>query len=394
MLDGEARMSSIQFEFATATRILFGLGKIDEVGPLAAGLGRRILLVGGRTSSRVQRLSSLLQDHGVEILYFQVSGEPTTELVREGVGLARQKACDVVIGFGGGSCLDAGKAIAALAANEGDVYDYLEVIGKGKMLTRPSVPYIAIPTTAGTGTEVSRNAVLGAPEFGVKVSLRSPYMLARLAIIDPTLTYSVPPEITACTGLDALTQLIEPFVCVSPNPLIDAIAREGIKRAARSLVQAYHHGDDESARVDMSIAALFSGFALANAKLGAVHGFAGVLGGRLDAPHGAICARLLPDVMSINVRALGEREPWSETLHRYDEVAQILTGSSAARAADSISWITEVCKTLKIPQLSTYGLRSEDFPVIIEKSARASSMRGNPITLTPEEMEEVLGRAL
>jgi alcohol dehydrogenase class IV len=342
----------------------------------------------------VQRLSSLLQEQGVETVYFAVHGEPTTGLVREGVGLARLRACDLVIGFGGGSCLDAGKAIAALAANEGDVYDYLEVIGKGKTLTHASIPYIAIPTTAGTGTEVSRNAVLGAPEFGVKVSLRSPHMLARLAVIDPTLTYSLPPNITASTGLDALTQLIEPFVCISPNPMTDAITREGMKRVARSLVQAYQHGDDESARCDMSIAALFSGLALANAKLGGVHGFAGVLGGILNAPHGAICARLLPYVMSVNVRALSERDPQSETLHRYDEVAQILIGSSAARAADGIRWVTEVSSDLNIPRLSTYGFRSEDFPGIIEKSAQASSMKGNPIALTVEEMEEVLERAL
>ena len=394
MQDGEESMSSIQFEFATATRILFGPGKIEEVGSLAANMGRRALLVAGRTSARVQRLSNLLQAQGVETTHFPVSGEPTTGLVREGVGLAHLRACDVVIGFGGGSCLDAGKAIAALAANEGDVYDYLEVIGKGKTLARPSVPYIAIPTTAGTGTEVSRNAVLGAPEFGVKVSLRSPYLLARLAIIDPILTYSLPPAITASTGLDALTQLIEPFVCISPNPLIDAITREGMKRAARSLVQAYQEGDNESARVDMAIAALFSGFALANAKLGGVHGFAGVLGGSLNAPHGAICARLLPEVMSVNVRALSERDPQSEILQRYDEVAQILTGSRAARAADGIRWVTEVCNAMKIPRLSAYGLLREDFPVIIEKSTRASSMKGNPIALTLEEMEEMLERAL
>jgi alcohol dehydrogenase class IV len=219
-------------------------------------------------------------------------------------------------------------------------------------------------------------------------------MLARLAIIDPTLTYSLPPEITASTGLDALTQLIEPFVCNSPNPMVDAITREGMKRAARSLVRAYQHGGDESARVDMSIAALFSGMALANAKLGAVHGFAGVLGGSMNAPHGAICARLLPEVMSVNVRALSERDPRSETLRRYDEVAQILTGSSTARAADGVRWVTGMCNTLKIPRLSTYGLHREDFPVVIEKSARASSMKGNPIILTPEEMENVLERAL
>jgi alcohol dehydrogenase class IV len=342
----------------------------------------------------MQRLSSLLQNQGVEIVYFSVSDEPTTGLVREGVELARQRGCDLVIGFGGGSCIDAGKAIAALIANEGDVYDYLEVIGKGKTLTHASIPFIAIPTTAGTGTEVTRNAVLGAPEFGVKVSLRSPHMLPRVALVDPSLTYTLPPEITARTGLDALTQLIEPFVCVSPNPLIDAITREGMKGAARSLVQAYQHGDDESARYDMSVAAMFSGFALANAKLGAVHGFAGVLGGSLNAPHGAICARLLPYVMSVNLRALTERAPQSETLGRFDEVAQILTGSPTARAADGIRWVAEVCAALKIAPLAAYGLKIEAFPDVIDKSTRASSMKGNPIPLTTVELEEILDRAL
>jgi alcohol dehydrogenase class IV len=219
-------------------------------------------------------------------------------------------------------------------------------------------------------------------------------MLPRLALVDPTLTYSVPPEVTASTGLDALTQLIEPFVCNSPNPLIDAIAREGMQRAARSLLKAYQHSDDEQARTDMAIAALFSGFALANAKLGAVHGFAAVLGGTLGAPHGAVCARLLPYVMSVNLRALVERSPQSETLQRYDEVAQILTGNSAARAADGIRWVSEVCAAMKIPALSDYGLRREEFPVIIDKSTQASSMKGNPIVLTTGELEEILAGAL
>jgi alcohol dehydrogenase class IV len=384
----------MQFEFATATRILFGPGKLEEVGPIAAGLGQRAFIVAGSTLSRVQGLLSLLHNWGVGTIYYSVSGEPTTGLVRQGVDLARRETCDLVIGFGGGSPLDTGKAIAAMLANEGDVYDYLEVIGKGKPLTRPSIPFIAIPTTAGTGTEVSRNAVLGAPEFGVKVSLRSPLMLARLALIDPTLTYSVPPEVTARTGLDALTQLIEPFVCNSPNPIIDAICREGMSRAARSLLQAYLNGNDTSARQDMCVAALFSGLALANAKLGAVHGFAGVLGGLLNAPHGAICARLLPHVMSINVRALNERASDSDTLQRYDEVAQILAGSDVARAVDGVTWVEELCSALGVLPLSFYGLKKDQFPVVIEKSAKASSMRGNPITLIAEEMEEILDRAL
>ena len=247
--------------------------------------------------------------------------------------------CDVIIGLGGGSAIDTGKAIAALLTNPGDPLDYLEVIGRGQALHATPLPYIAIPTTAGTGSEVTRNAVLASPEHRVKVSLRSPLMLPRVAIVDPELTYSLPPAITASTGLDALTQLIEPYTCNSPNPLVDAICREGMQRAARSLKRAYQDGNDVAAREDMSIAALFGGLALANAKLGAVHGFAGPLGGLFPAPHGMICARLLPLIVEANVRALQERKPNTSVLQRYAEVAQLLTGRSTAGASDAIEWL-------------------------------------------------------
>ncbi len=384
----------MQFEFATATRIIFGKGKIGNAGVLAASMGRRALITAGRDQSRAELLVGVLKESGVQTTYFAVSGEPTTTLVRQGVELARQEGCDLVIGFGGGSAIDAGKAIAILLTNEGDVYDYLEVIGKGKSFGRPSAPFVAIPTTAGTGSEVTRNAVLSAVDFGVKVSLRSLWMLPQLALIDPSLTYSLQPDITAFTGLDALTQLIEPYLTKNPNPLTDTICREGMQRAARSLLNAYNNGKDEAAREDMSIAALFSGLALANAKLGAVHGFAGVLGGSLNAPHGAICARLLPVVMSINARALSERAPQSEAFARCDEVAQILTGKANARAADGIAWLYDLVAGLGTAPLSSFGLRRNDFPGIVQKSAQASSMKGNPVQLTQEEMSEILELSL
>lgn len=384
----------MQFEFATATRIIFGKGEIGNAGVLAASMGRRALITAGRDQSRAELLVGVLKESGVQTTYFAVSGEPTTTLVRQGVELARQEGCDLVIGFGGGSAIDAGKAIAILLTNEGDVYDYLEVIGKGKSFGRPSAPFVAIPTTAGTGSEVTRNAVLSAVDFGVKVSLRSSWMLPQLALIDPSLTYSLQPDITAFTGLDALTQLIEPYLTKNPNPLTDTICREGMQRAARSLLNAYNNGKDEAAREDMSIAALFSGLALANAKLGAVHGFAGVLGGSLNAPHGAICARLLPVVMSINARALSERAPQSEAFARCDEVAQILTGKANARAADGIAWLYDLVAGLGTAPLSSFGLRRNDFPGIVQKSAKASSMKGNPVQLTQEEMSEILELSL
>lgn len=384
----------MRFEFATATRIIFGAGALREAGKIAVELGRRALVVTGRSAARAGPLLDVLAAEGIGITIFSVAGEPTTEVARQGTEQARASACDLIVGFGGGSVLDTGKAIAALLANGGDSLDYLEVIGKGRPLTQPSAPYIAIPTTAGTGAEVTRNAVLLSQEHRVKVSLRSPLMLPRLALVDPKLTYSLPADVTASTGLDALTQVMEPYVSKRPNPLTDALCREGLRCAARSLRRAYEDGDDAAAREDMALVSLFGGLALANAKLGAVHGFAGPLGGMFPGPHGAICARLLPYAMEVNVRAVQERAPESLVLRRYDEIAQILTGDQSATADDGVKWVRELCEALEVPRLSAYGLTAADFPLLIEKASVASSMQGNPIKLTPAEMEEILARAL
>ena len=391
----------MRFEFATATRIIFGPGTLREVGPIAAEMGDRALVVTGRTPARAAPLLDELAAQGIDTVTFPVSGEPTTEVARLGTQRARETDRDLVIGFGGGSALDTGKAIAALLTNGGVPLDYLEVIGRGQPLTRPAAPYIAIPTTAGTGAEVTRNAVLASPAHRVKVSLRSPLMLPRLALVDSELTHSMPPEITASTGLDALTQVMEPYVSKRANPLTDALCREGMRCAARSLRRAYacgagrtKQGDDAAAREDMALASLFGGLALANAKLGAVHGFAGPLGGMFPAPHGAVCGRLLPYAMAVNVRALQERLPGSEALRRYDEIACILTGDASATASDGVAWVQELCDALQVPPLASYGITPEDFPVLIEKASVSSSMQGNPIKLAPGEMREILTRAL
>lgn len=384
----------MKFEFATATRIIFGPGTLPQVGPLAADFGHRAMVVMGRAMEGANPLWDILTKHGLDLATFNVAGEPTVELVQQGVHKARANKCDLVIGFGGGSAIDTGKAIAALLTNKGEPLDYLEVIGRGKKITQPAAPFIAIPTTAGTGAEVTRNAVLGSPEYRVKVSLRSPLLLPRLAVVDPELTYDLPPALTASTGLDALTQVLEPFVSPHSNPLTDAICREGLQWAARSLRRAYENGGDTAAREDMALASLFGGLALANAKLGAVHGFAGPFGGMFPAPHGATCAALLPHVMSINVQALQARDPDNRALSRYDEVGQILTGSRQAGAADGVAWVQGLCRDLQVPGLSTYGLTQADFPDLIEKAQLASSMKGNPIELTPEELGEILDRAL
>jgi alcohol dehydrogenase class IV len=383
----------MRFEFATASRIIFGKGTVKEVAPLTSEMGNCVLLVTGRNVERAVPLLASLNKTGMNTFTFSVSGEPTIKLITEGVQIARQNACEVVIGMGGGSAIDTAKAIAALLTNSGDIMDYLEVIGRGKILSRAPASCIAIPTTAGTGAEVTRNSVLTSPEHKVKVSLRSPMMLPDLAVVDPELTYSMPPSITASTGLDALTQILESFVSVKSNPLTDAICLDGLKRAARSLRQAFEDGSDTAARENMAIVSLFGGLALANSKLGAVHGFAGPMGAMFPAPHGVICARLLPFVMEVNVRVL-QRHSSQQFLLRYDEVAKVLTGKSDARAEDGIGWILDLCETLDVPVLSNFGITEDHFTELVARSKKASSMKGNPVKLTDEELTEILRKAV
>jgi alcohol dehydrogenase class IV len=383
----------MRFEFATASRIIFGKGTVKEVAPLTSEMGNSVLLVTGRNVERAIPLLESFKKTGMKTFTFSVSGEPTIKLITEGVQTARQNACEVVIGMGGGSAIDTAKAIAALLTNSGDIMDYLEVIGRGKNLSRSPASCIAIPTTAGTGAEVTRNSVLTSPEHKVKVSLRSPMMLPDLAVVDPELTYSMPPSITAGTGLDALTQILESFVSVKSNPLTDAICLDGLKRAARSLRLAFEDGSDTVARENMAIVSLFGGLALANSKLGAVHGFAGPMGAMFPAPHGVICARLLPFVMEVNVRVL-QRHSSQQFLLRYDEVAKVLTGKSDARAEDGIGWILDLCETLDVPVLSNFGITEDHFIELVARSKKASSMKGNPVKLTDEELTEILRKAV
>ncbi len=384
----------MRFDFATAARILFGAGTVRELPAAARGLGARALVVTGLPDELAARLVGDLRRADLTCETLAVAGEPTVALARQGAELARQERCELVIGIGGGSAIDAGKAIAALITNAGDPLDYLEVIGKGEKLRHPAAPFIAVPTTAGTGAEVTRNAVLASPEHGVKASLRSPFMLPRLALVDPELTFDLPPPLTASTGLDALTQLIEPYVSCRANPMTDLFCADGIRRAARSLVRAFDNGRDREARADMALASLLGGLALANAGLGAVHGFAAPLGGMFPAPHGAVCAALLPAVMQVNIRALRARSPAADALRRYESVARLLTGNPGAAPEDGAAWAAETCRRLGIPGLASYGVEPRHAADLIEKASRASSMKGNPIPLTPEELGEILAQAI
>jgi alcohol dehydrogenase class IV len=383
----------VNFEFATANRIVFGSGALLEAGTLARSLGTRALVVTGKDSDRAQPLRRLLKEAGVASGSFPATGEPTLALVEEGAAFASREQCDLVIGFGGGSALDTAKAIAALLANGGNLLDYLEVIGRGLPLQRPSLPCVAIPTTAGTGAEVTRNAVLSSPAHKAKVSLRSPFLMPRVALVDPQLTISLPPQPTAFSALDALTQLIEPFTCNRANPMVDSLCREGFVRVARSLRIAFHDGADIAAREDLCLASLFGGLALTNAGLGAVHGLAGPIGGMFNAPHGAICAALLPHVVRANQHALRASDPNSEILARYDQVAQLLTGCASAHGLDAAAWVDSLNAQLGIQPLAAYGIEPGDFPVIIAKSAHASSMKANPVQLSEEELNGILESA-
>jgi alcohol dehydrogenase class IV len=384
----------MNFDFATAPQIVFGPGGLAQIGTLAKPLGRSALVITGREGARAEKLLRSLRDSDVSASTFSMAGEPDIATIDREVAYAKRERYDFIIAIGGGSVIDTGKAIAAMLTNPGEVLDYIEIIGKGQTLAVPSAPFIAIPTTAGTGAEVTRNAVLGSRAHRLKVSLRSPLMLPRIALVDPELTYDLPPALTASTGLDALTQLIEPFVCNRANPMTDALCIEGMRRAARSLRAAFAKGSDTAAREDMAVAGLFSGMALSNAGLGAVHGLAGPIGGAFSAPHGAVCAALLPHVMAKNLEAMRQRDPGNAAIYRYDEAAYWLTGDRKAKADDGVKWVRAVVGDLKIPNLATYGITEEDIQDLAAKAEKASSMKANPVLLTAKELREILTEAM
>jgi alcohol dehydrogenase class IV len=380
-----------KFEFATAGRIMVGAGQAAELPAVLAGLGSRVLVC---TGANPARHAGLLAGPRLPALMFQVAAEPTVELARAAVQAAREHGADVVAAIGGGSVIDVGKAVAMLLGNGGDPLDYLEVVGSGREITQPSVPCVAVPTTAGTGAEVTANAVLAVPARRVKVSLRSRLMIPRVALVDPLLTLSCPPPVTAASGLDALTQCLEPFVSVKASPLTDGLAREGLRRAGTGLRAAYANGDDLGARADMAVCSLSGGIALANAKLGAVHGLAGVIGGTADVPHGVACAALLAPVIEANVRALRSKEAMADVLARYAEAARLLTGDPAASIEDGLAWIRETLTLLGVPGLAAFGLGPGQADAVAAKAITSSSMQGNPVALSHDDLKAILLEAL
>lgn len=389
------------FSFSTAGRIVFGDGEARNLAKHLASVlpdfTRRsapCLVVTGSTEQRARPVLEALEVGNLDCEVVSVSGEPGFEDAKEAIDAGRRVGARFVIGCGGGSAIDLAKATSALLANDGDILDYVEVIGKGRPFAVPALPCIAIPTTSGTGAEVTKNAVLGSPEHRVKVSLRHDSMLPRLAIVDPELTHSVPADVTAATGLDALTQCIEPYLSCLSNPLTDGIALQGIELGAGNLLRAFEDGADAEARRGMALCSLFGGLALANAKLGAVHGLAGPFGGMFKSPHGAVCARLLPPVLRANLAALRQRAPTHPALGRFDVVARIVTARADAKAEEGIEWIEQLAARLGVPALREHGMSESAVEELVGKATRASSMKGNPLVLSQGELERIVLSAL
>ncbi len=382
----------LNFAYATSSEIIFGSGSFNQVGN-RVGAYTNALIVCGKSNHNAERLLSLLVQQHIKGTIFNIYSEPTIDVIQQGIELGRETGCDVVFGIGGGSAIDSAKAIAAMIPNHGPLLDYLEVIGLGKPLVQDPVPCIAIPTTSGTGAEVTKNSVIKSADKKVKVSLRSDKMYPVLAVIDPQLSLSMQQNITASTGVDALTHLMETFVSNQSNPFIDTFCRDGMKRIARSLEKAFLNGNDLNAREDMAMASMLGGMALANVKLGAVHGFAGPMGGMFPIPHGEICACLLPAVMEVNSEVLKITDE-QHYLQKYREIAQIFTGHKNAGIEEGIKEISGLVKRLGIPKLSKFGIPESDFPELIDKAKNSSSMKGNPVKLNEDQLIAILEKSM
>lgn len=386
----------MSFGFATASEILFGPGCLKKTLATAkkhAALGTKALVV----CDNVQRASPILDqltEAKIPYTTLVVQGEPTDSTINSAAAQGRANAVDFVIGFGGGSVMDTAKAVAMLVTNGGKALDYLEVIGQGLPITKKSLPVIAIATTAGTGAEVTKNAVVKSEKHHQKASLRAMSMFPTLAVVDPELMLTVPPHVTAAAGLDAFTQCLEPFTSHLANPITDALAVRGLQAGAAHLRTTYTDGKNIEARTAMALCSLLGGLCLSNAKLGSVHGFAGVLGGMLaDAPHGGICGALMPACIAMNVKVMRERDPNNPAIEKYCRAARIVLGRADATPEDLSEWVAETCAMLNVPPLSKYGLRPVHFPEAVRKSSGSSSMKGNPIKLTSEELTAILRQA-
>lgn len=378
----------MSFEFNTPSRILFGPGQINRLGDLVAHWGSSALVVhaGERHSMAPQRVAVLLENKPIKLHFVRQRGEPKVSEVDALSEEAKAHQCEFVIGVGGGSAIDAAKAVAGLLANGGSALDYLEVVGKGQKITCPAIPWIAIPTTAGTGAEATKNAVLTAGTF--KASMRSEHLLPRIAIVDSSLTTATPPAVMAASGMDALCQLIESFTSSGANPITRGLSLQGIRIALLNLRKSCKNPRDLDARDAMSMAALMSGMALTHSGLGAVHGFAAPLGAHFPIPHGVICANLLPPVIRANAEALGRDAEAYADMGRWAAMKSSLAHKEAIAAL--ISFLQRLLHELEVLPLSKYGISEADIPKMVELAKQSSSMKYNPIKLSDEAMAGIL----
>ena len=383
----------INFEFTTASKIIFGNNSFEKVPDIILSFGKNVLLVTGKNMQCAELLSEKIKQKNGNVVTFIVETEPTTNIIEEAVNIARAENCNVVAGLGGGSAIDSAKAIAAMVPNKGSIFDFLEVIGLGKPLIETPLPFIAIPTTAGTGAEVTKNSVIKSNKHKVKVSLRNDKMYPNVAVVDPVLTYTMPPPLTAITGMDALTHLLETFVSNQSNPFIDVICREGMRRISASLLNAFKNGNNLEAREDMAMAGMFGGIALANVKLGAVHGFAGPMGGMYPISHGEICASLLAAVLEVNIAAVKKQNNLG-ALEKFGEIARLFSGNINATPEDGIESIKNLVNELNIPRLAALGLSPSNFPELVANAKNSSSMKGNPVALSDDELYSILEKSL
>ncbi|NOH83948.1 iron-containing alcohol dehydrogenase [Vibrio sp. 03-59-1] len=378
------------FQFMTSTRIIFGEGALQSSLSILNQFGYSVLLVTGQDPERSSPIIQYLKNQSMRYQHVAINGEPNITMVEETAVSGRKFHPDMVVAIGGGSVIDMGKALAAVIPNQGDVYDYVEVVGRNVPLKTKPIPLIAIPTTASSGSEVTKNAVLKSGQDRVKVSLRSPDMLADVAIVDPTLTYGTDAYTSGRGAMDAFTHLMEAYVCGDPNPLTDMVCEEGLRRLSPSIIAACKQ-DDHKARADLSFAAMLGGMAITNAKLGAAHGLASALGGKLNAPHSVISGRLAPFVMSENIneaKAAGR----SDILNRYKRIAQIVTGRTNAHIEDSVLWVQMVLDKLALPHLSEFGVCSTSFEQVAQDALQSVAIKGNPLPLNEERLIHILNQ--
>lgn len=376
------------FQFMTATRIIFGEGALRDSLTVINQFGYSVLLVTGKDRQRAIPILNYLKAQNMRYQHVAIDGEPNITMVEETAVIGRKFKPDMVVAIGGGSVLDMGKALAAIIPNQGNVYDYVEVVGRNVPLKAKPLTFIAIPTTASTGSEVTRNAVLKSGQDKVKVSLRSPEMLADVAIVDPTLTYGTDQYTSGRGAMDAFTHLMEAYVCGAPNPLTDMVCEEGLRRLSQSVIAGCKE-DNYSARSDLSFAALLGGMAITNAKLGAAHGLASALGGKLDAPHSVITARLAPHVMQENINA-AKKAGRADVVDRYRKIAQIVTNRTNANEHDGVLWVSMVLDKLELPSLGKFGVCQTSFEQVAKDALKSMAIKGNPLPLNQERLVYIL----